>query len=247
MFVIAHRGANKFAPQNTIEAFRKAAELDSDGVETDVRTTKDGHLILCHNSAVNGTSDGTGKIKNMYLGEIINLDFGSWFGGKFENTAIPTLDDFFRTMKETDMKIINIELKPEKGKENLVGRVISKAEDYGLKDRLMISSFDAGLLIKAKEISPDVKTGYLYPYYGNIVLAKFFDPVYKAMKNRIEFILPQYSYVTRELIQKAHKYGVKVAAWTVNNINLIRRFHEWEMDGVITDYPDIMKNKINSL
>ena len=59
MFVIAHRGANKLAPQNTIHAFLKAAELKSDGVETDVHVTKDGELVLCHNGTVDKTSDGS--------------------------------------------------------------------------------------------------------------------------------------------------------------------------------------------
>ena len=63
MLVIAHRGANKYAPQNTLEAFDIALGQNADGVETDVRMTKDGHLVLCHNSSIKATSDGKGKIR----------------------------------------------------------------------------------------------------------------------------------------------------------------------------------------
>lgn len=246
MFVIAHRGANRFAPQNTISAFVKAAELGSDGVETDVRVTKDGHLVLCHNATVNGTSDGRGKIKDHYLGELFNYDFGAWFGSKFENTAIPTIDDFLSAMKNNPVSILDIELKPNKGENEFVERIINRVKEYGLGEKLLISSFDEGILSRVKEIDPSIKTGYLYPSSVNWAMTKIIDPVKKAAESKIDFLLPHSSYVTKKIIDKAHEKGIKVACWTVNKLETIDKLYEMGADGVITDYPDIMKNKIDS-
>ena len=247
MLVIAHRGANRYAPQNTLDAFRKAIEQKADGVETDVRITKDGHLVLCHNSTIKATSDGSGKVNEKYLGELFNYDFGSWYGSKFENTAIPTLDEFLREMKESGAGLIDIELKRDKRGENIVSRVIEKVRKYSLEDNVLISSFDTNLLQLAKKIEPRVKTGRLYPIFGNDVATKLGDPVRNAYKNGYDFLLPFRNYFNEEVVKHAHEYGIKVMPWTVNKIEMIAKFKSWGVDGIITDYPDVMRNKIESL
>lgn len=247
MLVIAHRGANKYAPQNTLEAFDKALEQNADGVETDVRITKDGHLVLCHNSSIKATSDGNGKIREKYLGELFNYDFGSWFGSKFENTSIPTLDEFLRRMKQGGARIIDIELKRDKTGRDIVPRVIAKIREYGLEGNALISSFDAGLLRLSKQIAPEIKTGYLYPFYSTVLRNRIFDPVQNALKNGFDFLLPHRSFLSEDLIKRAHSKGVKVMPWTVNDISVINKYNDWGLDGVITDYPDIMINKLKIL
>lgn len=246
MFVISHRGANRFAPQNTLAAFIKAAQLGADGVETDVRVTRDGHMVLCHNETVNGTSDGKGKVRDQYLGELFNYDFGSWFGGKFENTVIPTIDDFLGVMKENPVDILDIEIKPNKNENDFVERIIKKVREYGMIEKLIVSSFDEGILKKVKEIDSSVKTGYLYPSTVNWAVTKVFDPVKKAKEQGFDFLLPHSSYASKKLIDKAHEQGVKVACWTVNKLETLDKLYSWGADGVITDYPDIMKNKLES-
>ena len=247
MLIIAHRGANKYAPQNTLEAFDKAIEQQADGVETDVRITKDGHLVLCHNSTIKATSDGKGKIREKYLGELFNYDFGSWFGSRYENTSIPTLDEFLRRMKEKNVGLIDIELKADKLGKTIVDRVIAKVHEYGLSGKAMISSFDAALLRYSKETDSEIKTGYLYPYFSSTLRSKIFDQVQNAKKNSFDFLLPHRSFLNGELVKSAHDNGIKVMPWTVNDINLINKYALWGVDGIITDYPDIMRNKLNSL
>jgi len=91
IIVVGHRGTVKFAPENTVSAFRKAIELGADLVEMDVRETKDGHLVLMHDSTVNRTTDGSGKVGAMTLAEMRRLDAGSWFGSEFKGERVPTL------------------------------------------------------------------------------------------------------------------------------------------------------------
>lgn len=248
MFVIAHRGANKLAPQNTIHAFLKAAELKSDGVETDVHVTKDGELVLCHNGTVDKTSNGRGRISDMSLSDLKRFDFGSWFGRRFKNTTIPTLDEFLQTMKDTAVSVLNIELKPQKGgRLDFVDTVIQKAKEYGLADKLFISSFDYRILDKAKSLEPCVRTGYLYPAMGDIIKRKLFSPMNIVRKYNIDYLLPHQGYVSKKLIEKAHDAGKRVAVWTVNKLETAEKLSHWGADGVITDFPDIIKNKLESI
>jgi glycerophosphoryl diester phosphodiesterase len=247
MLVIAHRGANKYAPQNTLEAFDIALGQNADGVETDVRTTKDGHLVLCHNSSIKATSDGRGKINEKYLGELFNYDFGSWFGSKFKNTSIATFDDFLQRMKQGGAKLIDIEIKRDKLGKETVERIISKIKEYNLEAEALISSFDGNLLSFSKRVCPEIRTGFLYPFFGTAVKNKLFDPVQNALKNSFDFLLPHRSFINEDLVKRAHAKDIKVMPWTVNDISLINKYSQWGVDGVITDYPDIMIHKLEIL
>lgn len=91
IIVVGHRGTVKFAPENTIAAFRKAIEWGADLIEIDVRETRDGHLVLMHDSTVNRTTNGAGKVAAMTLAEIKQLDAGSWFSSEFKGERVPTL------------------------------------------------------------------------------------------------------------------------------------------------------------
>ena len=112
--IIAHRGANKRAPQNTLPAFQKAIEMGTDGFETDVHLSKDGVPVICHNYTIDETSNGTGKIEEMTLEELKKYDFGSYYDPKFKDTPLPTLDEFLDLATGKGLKVLNIELKPER-------------------------------------------------------------------------------------------------------------------------------------
>ena len=94
--ILAHRGANKHAPQNTIPAFLKAIELGADGVENDVHLTKDGELVICHNYTIDETSDGKGNISDYTLEELKKFDFGSYFPLILQERKSPLCMNFWR-------------------------------------------------------------------------------------------------------------------------------------------------------
>ena len=89
--VLAHRGANKVAPQNTIPAFMKALEFNADGIETDVHLSKDGEIVICHNYTVDETSNGKGLIDELTLAQLKAMDFGFYFNKDFSGVFLPTL------------------------------------------------------------------------------------------------------------------------------------------------------------
>ncbi|MCA9430905.1 MAG: DUF2961 domain-containing protein, partial [Candidatus Omnitrophica bacterium] len=93
ILISAHRGANRLAPENTAAAIRRAVELGANVVEMDVRQTRDGHLVLLHDSTLNRTTDGSGAVADMTLEEIRKYDAGSWFSEEFKGEKVPTFDE----------------------------------------------------------------------------------------------------------------------------------------------------------
>src|SRR5262249_55265625 len=100
VMVSCHRGANRYAPENTLPAIRMAVALGGDYVEIDLRTTKDGQLLLMHHATVNRTTNGTGRVNALTLAEIRTLDAGAWFGKPFAGTRVPTLDEALAALGE---------------------------------------------------------------------------------------------------------------------------------------------------
>ena len=104
-YVIAHRGSNKVAPQNTLPAFRQAVAEGTDGFETDVHVTRDGKLVICHNYTIDATSDGRGAISDYTLGELRLFDFGSYFSPDFKNTVVFILGDHDTPVDSVDYMV----------------------------------------------------------------------------------------------------------------------------------------------
>jgi len=239
--IIAHRGASKEAPQNTMPAFIRACERGACGIETDAHITGDGQVVLCHDYTVDKISDGTGKIRSMTLSELMRLDFGSAFSEKFKDTRIPTLDGFFEEVRRFGLRIINVEIKPDKKNyREIVKETISAAKRHGVFGQMLISSFNAEILREAKRVDPECKTGLLYPYKNNAIACFFRAPLSKAKKIKADAIHPHKSMVRRRIVKKAHRFGIKVNAWTVNSLKDARKLINAGADGLITDLPGEM-------
>lgn len=141
-----HRGDRKNFPENTMPAFRAMVEMGADAIETDVRMTRDGHLVLIHDRDVLRTTNGQGFVDEMTLEEIRALDAGSWKGEEFAGLQIPTVEEFLEFVSKTDL-IINWELKQyplELGEEKAYGcidKLVEMIDRYGLAERSLMNSF----------------------------------------------------------------------------------------------------------
>lgn len=151
IYVAAHRGWSAKYPENTMEAFRAAAELGVDQIETDVRVTKDGELVLIHDATADRTTNGTGLVREMTLAEIRALDAGVKKDPEFAGCMVPTLKEFLDYMAELPEMTIDFELKeyPENGRDEIAydvcDRTLKLIDDYGLTDRCVINTFSAKL------------------------------------------------------------------------------------------------------
>ena len=162
MHIWAHRGCSQIYPENTLTAFRKAAEIDGlTGIELDIQLTKDGHLVVFHDETVDRTTDGCGELRQYTLSELkkLRIDAG---GGKQEK--IPAMEEVF-DMLQGKMKQglkMNIELKnsvfPYEGMEQ---KIIDMVHQYGLQNNVIYSSFSALSLERIRQLDSETEIGIL--------------------------------------------------------------------------------------
>ena len=159
--VWAHRGASGYAPENTLDAFRKAVEMGADGIELDVQMTKDGELVVIHDETIDRVSNGKGWVKDYTYEELKKFNFNKTHL-EYTKEEIPTLEQVYLLIKPTNLTI-NVEIKtgivfyP-----GIEGRVLELTERLGMKERVIYSSFNHYTIRKIKELDPQAKTGMLY-------------------------------------------------------------------------------------
>lgn len=151
IYVAAHRGWSTVYPENTMEAFRAATELGVDQIETDIRITRDGELVLIHDATVDRTTNGTGRVIDMTLAELKSLDAGIHKGNQFKGCQIPTFIELMEYIKDHPTMTLDLELKeyPDGDHEviafDVCDRVLSIVDQYGFTDRVVINSFSGKL------------------------------------------------------------------------------------------------------
>ena len=151
IYVAAHRGDSATYPENTIEAFKAAIDEGVDQIETDVRVTRDGELVLIHDATVDRTTNGTGKVIDMTLAELKKLDAGSHKDTRFCGARIPTLIELMELIKDHPSITLDLELKeyPDGDHEaiafDVCDRILEIIDRYHFTDRVVINSFSGKL------------------------------------------------------------------------------------------------------
>jgi len=234
--LFAHRGDVAHAPENTLPAFQQAIQKGADGVELDVNLTADGHVIVIHDSNVDRTTDGKGRVDSLTLEVIRKLDAGKWFDEKFAGTQVPLLEEVFETVGRD--KIINIELKfanyftPHEG---LVVKVCELIKRHNNQSQILFSSFFPSSLKIAAQMLPEVPRGLLAARGFLGLWARSFG----FMFGDYQALHPHISSVSREQILRAHRLKRRVHVWTVNKPEEILQLKDWGVDGIITDDPQM--------
>lgn len=243
--ILAHRGANKVAPQNTIPAFIKALEFNADGIETDVHLCKDGEIVICHNYTVDETSNGIGLIDELTLAQLKAMDFGSYFNKDFSGVSLPTLSELLDVVRK--MKLINIEIKPPKKDNDLVKKVVEEINKYGIVENSILSCFDPECVRMVKEIDKNVKTALLYENdeLGNEIMT--FGVAKYCKQLNVDAAHPHRKLIKENEIIELHNLGIAVNPWTVNLEEEIIRLTKWGCDALISDVPDYCRKVLESI
>lgn len=232
--VQAHRGASAYAPENTAPSFQLAVQMGADGVENDIRLTKDGVYVLSHDSNISRMSNGKGEIGELTYEELLQYDFGVKTGAQFKGTKIPTLEEFLEIVK--DMNIVNIEMKPfapHEDKSYAFTYLYNALVKYGCVSRTIISSFDHTALKELKEAHPDLRTALLY---GHGMTAQ--ETVAFVRSFHADIIHPQLGAVDKKIVDTCRENGIDVNVWTVDSKHDIKRAMELGVTGIITNVPD---------
>jgi glycerophosphoryl diester phosphodiesterase len=229
VLVIAHRGASGYAPENTLAAFKRALALGATFIETDLQLSRDARFVAIHDDTVNRTTNGTGKVHDLSLADLRRLDAGSWFGSEFTGERIPTLDEILEFSKKHDV-VFYLELKPGGswgGEHALIGALRESQEAA----RMVVISFDAGILEGLRKIEPTLMTGLLFD--GQID-----RPLERAVEVGARQLAIRGDLVTPALLTEARKKDLQVVCWTVNQAAHMRLLIDAGVDGIMSDYPD---------
>lgn len=232
--VMAHRGLSADAPENTLYAFSDAISVGADFIELDVQQTRDGVLVVMHDSNLKRTTGMNKNIWDVDYADIQNLDAGSWFDPAYANARIPTLEE---TLQFVDKRAkLNIEIKPTKhGTDTLEQDVAELITQYQYTDACYVTSFSYGSLKKVKEVNPEIRTGYLMSVaYGQFYSLKYADAF---SLNKV--------FVTSQVVNAAHQQGKQIFAWTVNSMSEVRSLCNLHVDSIITDDPVMVQNVIS--
>lgn len=225
--ITAHRGSSIAAPENTLAAIRLAVEEGADYVEIDVQETQDGKVVLVHDKDLKRVFNIPKGIWEVTYDEIKDLDSGGWFGPAFSDQRVATLEQAIEAVKGRAK--LNIELKFNGREKNLAGEVARLINAHGIAGQCVLTSLDYRGIRDARRAAPGVRTGV-------IVTSAIGDIT------RLEGDLLSVSSkaVTRDLIDRAHRKGMEVHVWTVNDLALMNSMIGMGVDNIITDAPKVL-------
>jgi glycerophosphoryl diester phosphodiesterase len=225
--VIAHRGASGTCPENTLAAFRRAAELGAPMIELDVQLTRDGEVVVLHDPLLDRTTDGSGPVRERTLAEIRRLDAGAWFGPAFRGEPVPTLGEVLRAFPRD----VNVELKPW-GDDGLEARTFAVVEAATAAGRVVFSSFQASALQRLRALAPTAALAVLWetePITEGLRLAE---------RVRARALHVRKDAATDATLRAAAAAGLPVRVWTVNEADEFDRLAAAGVDGIFTDHPE---------
>ena len=217
MLKIGHRGAKGHEPENTLVSFEKAIHLNADGIELDVHLSSDGEIMVIHDETIDRTSSGKGFVNQFTALELKKL-------------GIPKLIEVLNLVNQKCF--INIELKGNGTAKPVIALmeyyISEKTWNY---DDFLISSFDWKMLGEVHLLNPKIRIGILTKESVEEALAF-------AKKIKAFSIHPDYRLLTKENVALMQKNGFEVYPWTVNSTEDIQKIKSFNVNGIISDFPD---------
>lgn len=245
VLVIAHRGGLALSPENTIEAFKNADEMGVDAIELDIHSSKDGEIVIMHDDTIDRTTDGSGDIRDYTLSELKSFDAGyRWtddggvsypFRGK--GIQIPTLSEAFSKIKSA-----NIIVEIKQSEPSIIKPLCDLIRKYGLENKVIAASFSSDALLEFRRSFPEAATSATkaeavkFFILNMFHLAGFYKPPAVALQ------VPEYhegrKVINKRFVDSARKNNIEVHAWTINELDDMRRMISLGVNAIVTDYPD---------
>ena len=227
---IAHRGAGKQAPENTLAAFRLGAAHGWRMFECDAKLSADGVPFLLHDSALERTTDGTGTAGNLPWAELSRRDAGSWHSRGHAGEPLPTLENAARFCLRNGYHL-NIEIKPTPGTEGPTGEAVAALAARLWADEAvppLLTSFKPASLDGARRAAPDLPRGLLLDTLREGWLGE-------AQALGCVAVVCQHTLWTQEAVDATHRAGMKALCYTVNDPESAARLGQFGVDGIISD------------
>ncbi len=221
----AHRGASEEYPENTLYSFYMGLEAGADGIETDIQRTKDGVLVLFHDDTLERLLNIKKSISEMTYQELLQLDFGACKAERFSGEKIVTLEEFLLHFGAKSLTFA-LEIKQlcvEKDTLDMIDR-------FGLKDKVILTSFLWDSLVAIRKLDPDIRVGYLTEKVTPEMLDKM-----KAL--HMNQICPCIGNFSDEMMALCKKEGFSIRFWGVNTEEKMRRAVLSNTDGMTVNHP----------
>ena len=218
-YMIAHRGDTSTAPENTMSAFQSALLRGYKAVETDVQFTKDNVPVILHDSTINRTSNGTGRIMDLTFDEVREYDFGSWKSEAYAGEKIPSFQEFIEFCRENSIHPY-IELKTtitqnDIDKIQLLLEIVSAA---GMQKDVSWFSFSYNLVEMVKEVDPTADIGVVL-HAGDVVTEQFIEQM-KSLKTGLNTVF--FSHYARKItpvvLERCKEEQIQLVARDIKNI-----------------------------
>ena len=242
LYALRHRGHRSVAPENTLSAFQGALAAGADGIELDVRLTRDGQLVVFHDRRLDRTSNGHGLVDHYTLAHIRSLDVGSWFSHQFKGEAAPTLDQVFEALPHD--YLINVEMKVIIRRMKMIAhRVAETIRRHQRWESTLVASFNPIALFHLRRIEPQIARGYIFsrdhPYP---IRSRWFAPLVKA-----HWYDPANNTYDPALHGKFQRKGSRVLAWDLDFGRDLERMASLRLEAVVTDDLTLMVQRKQEL
>jgi glycerophosphoryl diester phosphodiesterase len=240
--IIAHRGDSAHRPENTLVSFKSALDLGADLLELDVQLSKDGQVVVIHDGSVDRTTDGTGRVADMTFAELRKLSAGypERFGDKYASERIPTLAEAL-TLARGRAKVM-IEIKKESvtdaEDDGIEAKTIAGVREARIDKDVLLISFERRALRRCQRLAPEMRRGHLFHR------ATPDEVIAAAREVETDLVMPEKGMLSEDLTQAAHKAGIKVATWVVDDVEELKDLARFDLFGVGSNRPGALLDAI---
>lgn len=230
-----HRGSPMEAPENTLDSFTAAIRNGVDGIELDVMLSADGEVMVRHDFDLERTTDGSGWVDQTTYADLRQLNAAHHWP-EFPAQIIPTLGEVLAILPAG--MLVNVELKARSWRSvGLERRVVDILREFDVLDRTLISSFNPMVLRRIQKIEPKLAIGFLW---WNVDVRWYLARPLFFNYLRPQFLHPSQDVITADVVERAHKRGAKVNVWTIKNRPMVEKLVNMGVDGIFTDYPQMV-------
>lgn len=226
---IAHRGASRIAPENTLVAFKKAIEIGVDAVELDLQGTADGEVVVIHDASLDRTTDQSGQIKDTSLEAIKQADAGTWFNPKFAGESVPTLAEALVSIADNAIALLEIK------DVSITQSVVRIVQNMDMVEQSVIISFHSSAIQTVRTLEPRLPTGYIIGSNENI------QPIQLCQQLSLlgsSLLNVDHRLVSEDFIYEIRRRGITLWCWTVDDIDRMRELQELGIQGITSNCPE---------
>ena len=232
MLIYGHRGARGEAPENTLASFDKALQAGVTRVELDLHLSADHQLMVIHDPTLQRTTGIRGKVARHTAEQLTRLDARLGLSGWEQSCPIPTLEQLFQAFPQFEHYQLEVKSGSRAQAGPVLEAILQLVDRYQLQDKVVITSASRHLLRHARDIRCPLPTG-LVEEHGIL------DPVKSALRYQCRFLALSWKLCTPARVAQAHRHGLHVSVWTVNEPELMLKLRDMGVDSLITDVPQL--------